>query len=378
MPKQKPSIDPQIASTADTPFSASFILSELPSAVMVIARSEHLAYLNPAAEALLGASHQALIGKELSRFVFPYTQLQKLIHLAFETGQAVRDYELPLSSPRGSSERRIQVQVSPLRTEPHQPIAHVIVQMDLAGVTPQGSLTRTTREAINPLSGMAAILAHEVKNPLSGIRGAAQLLEKHVSEAQHKLTHLIRDEVDRITALLNEMEIFSNDAPIKTAAVNIHEVLQYTKSISENGFARSIAFQEIYDPSLPLVEANRDLLVQVFLNLLKNAAEACCQTPSPVIRLITTYSGGVKFKPPTQDRPVSLPVAIWIEDNGPGIPETVRANLFTPFVSSKEGGKGLGLAIVSKIISDHGGTIEVEHTASGHTRFKILLPAAKE
>jgi two-component system nitrogen regulation sensor histidine kinase GlnL len=358
--------------------SASVLLAELPSAVLVVSRDYTLEALNPAAEDLLGGSEQALIGKELAGFFYPLTQLLKLIDLAFETGQIVREFDMSLSSGRGGLQKRVHVQISPLRLESRTHFKHVIVQIDVLSLAPQSVVSRNTKDSKNPLSGMAAILAHEVKNPLSGIRGAAQLLEKHVAQDQQRLTHLIRDEVDRITALLNEMEIFSNESSIKTSAVNVHEVLQYVKSVSENGFAQHIDFQEIYDPSLPLVEGNRDLLVQVFLNLFKNAAEALTMTKHPVVRLVTTYSGGVKFKPLHMEHYVSLPIAIYVEDNGPGIPDDIQSHLFTPFMTSKEGGQGLGLAIVSKIVADHMGTIEVERTPSGHTRFKILLPAAKE
>jgi two-component system nitrogen regulation sensor histidine kinase GlnL len=220
---------------------------------------------------------------------------------------------------------------------------------------------------------MAAILAHEVKNPLSGIRGAAQLLENTVGEADRELAVLIRDEADRIRALVDRMEAFG-DKPVQRGAVNIHRVLERVRRLAQSGFACHIAIHEAYDPSLPAAWANRDELVQVFLNLVKNAAEAITGADREgEITLATAYQHGVRLAPPNGGRRVNLPMLVTIRDTGPGIPANVEKNLFDPFVTTKAAGSGLGLALVAKIIGDHGGLIEVD-SRPGRTEFRIFLP----
>ena len=236
------------------------------------------------------------------------------------------------------------------------------------------SWTCTGRSAARSVTGMAAILAHEVNNPLSGIRGAAQLLEASVTEADQELAILIRDEADRIRALVERMEVFG-DKPFDRGAVNIHRVLEHVRRLAHTGFAADIRIHEVYDPSLPPVFGNRDQLVQVLLNLVKNAAEALIDAgvPNPDITLITAYQHGMRLAVPGSARRMELPLVVIVRDNGPGIAEDIRANLFDPFVTSRPAGSGLGLALVAKIIADHGGTIEVD-TRPGRTEFRLHLP----
>jgi two-component system nitrogen regulation sensor histidine kinase GlnL len=229
---------------------------------------------------------------------------------------------------------------------------------------------------------MAAILAHEVKNPLSGIRGAAQLLEHSVADSDRELAVLIRDEADRIRALVDRMEMFG-DKPIERTAVNIHRVLDHVRRLAQSGFAAHLRVTESYDPSLPPVWGNRDLLVQVLLNLVKNAAEAMSDaglgsdTGGGEIILTTGYQPGVRLAAPHATEPLNLPLVVTVRDTGPGIPPDVEKNLFDPFVTTKSGGSGLGLALVAKIIGDHGGLIEVD-SKPGRTEFRIFLPVFPE
>jgi two-component system nitrogen regulation sensor histidine kinase GlnL len=232
----------------------------------------------------------------------------------------------------------------------------------------------THRAAARSVSGLAAVLAHEIKNPLSGIRGAAQLLEPALSDEDRALTQLICAETDRIRNLVDRMEVFGDERPLNAEPVNIHSVLDHVKKLAENGFARGVRIVEEYDPSLPHVPGNRDKLVQAFLNLVKNAAEAIGEGTEPGrIVLSTAFRPGMRLAVPGSAARVALPLRIEVEDNGPGVAETVKAHLFDPFVTTKRKGTGLGLALVAKIVGDHGGIIECESEPK-RTIFRVLLP----
>jgi two-component system nitrogen regulation sensor histidine kinase GlnL len=222
---------------------------------------------------------------------------------------------------------------------------------------------------------MAAMLAHEVKNPLSGIRGAAQLLERTVPAEDRQLTRLICDETDRICALVDRMEVFSDSRPLARGPVNIHQVLEHVRRVAQSGFARQVRFVERYDPSLPPVYGNRDQLVQVFLNLVKNAAEAVPETGGEIV-LSTRFQHGIRVAVPGGDSRMDVPLEVSVQDNGPGIPEDLRPHLFDPFVTTKKNGTGLGLALVAKIVGDHGGVIDVDGQPR-RTVFRVLLPMAR-
>jgi two-component system nitrogen regulation sensor histidine kinase GlnL len=218
------------------------------------------------------------------------------------------------------------------------------------------------------------MLAHEIKNPLSGIRGAAQLLEQSVADDDRALTRLICDETDRIVRLVDRMEVFGDERPVEREPVNIHVVLDRVKQVAQSGFARHIKFIEEYDPSLPPVYGNFDQLIQVFLNFVKNAAEAVGETAHDgEIVLSTAFRPGVRLSVPGSKSRVSLPLEFCVRDNGPGVPEDLMPHLFDPFVTTKPSGSGLGLALTSKIINDHGGIIECE-SQPRRTVFRVLMP----
>lgn len=218
---------------------------------------------------------------------------------------------------------------------------------------------------------MAAMLAHEVKNPLSSIRGAAQLLRDTISDAERPLAQLICDETLRIRDLLDQVEVFSDERELTFVPLNIHEALQYTMQVARAGFAENIKFVERYDPSLPDVLSQRDLLVQIFLNIIKNASEALAGVDDATITLTTSYQNNIRLG----DK--KLPVMVKIEDNGQGIPAEIRKKLFEPLVSTKAQGRGLGLSVVAKLALDLGIIVECDERAQSGAGFTIYLPTAK-
>ena len=345
------------------------LMGALPMPVVVLDTDDRFRFANHAAEQFLGISASGLSHLRLRDLVPEDNPLFLLIEQVRNNGATVSDHDLSVDSPR-LNKQGMTVQGSPL---PEEPGAVVLVLQDASAVR---ALDRQLafRGAARSVTGMAAILAHEVKNPLSGIRGAAQLLETSVEAQDRELAVLIREEADRIRALVDRMEIFG-EKPIARGAVNIHRVLEHVRKLAQSGFAPHVRFQEVYDPSLPPVWGNRDQLVQVILNLVKNAAEASTQEeqPNPEITLATGFQHGMRLMMPGTTTRLDVPLLVAVRDNGPGIPDDIRPHLFEPFVTSKSSGSGLGLALVAKIVGDHGGLIEVD-SRPGRTEFRLHLP----
>jgi len=218
--------------------------------------------------------------------------------------------------------------------------------------------------------GMAEMLAHEIKNPLAGITGAAQLLSMTLSNGDRELTDLIVEESHRIVKLLEQVEQFGNLQPPIKKPVNIHDVLDRARQSASVGFGAHMMMIEDYDPSLPPTFADSDQLLQVFLNLLKNASEA--GGPGGSITLHTFYEPSLRLQR-EDGSGARLPLQIEIIDDGPGLPPEIASDVFEPFISGKENGTGLGLALVSKLIADVGGWISVD-SIPGRTVFRVSLP----
>ncbi len=343
------------------------VLNTITAAVVLIDESDHIVFVNAAGELLFDSSAGHLTGMALDDLVPRDGQTFLLVQQARRDVSPVSEYEVELDTPR-TGPRIMTIQVSPYIEKP----GWLTVQFQEQSKALRIGQQMLSRGAARSVTAMARLLAHEVKNPLSGIRGAAQLLEQSVDQADRVLTQLIRDETDRVVALVDRMDVFADGGTLRREPVNIHQVLEHVKRVSENGFAKGVRIVESYDPSLPPVHGNRDQLVQVFLNLLKNAAEAVPQDGGEIV-LSTAYQHGLRLAAPgTSDR-LDLPLLVTVRDNGPGIPEDIRGHLFEPFVSNKPSGNGLGLPLVAKIVTDHGGIVEFD-TQPRRTVFRVILP----
>ncbi|WP_448585716.1 two-component system sensor histidine kinase NtrB [Thermaurantiacus sp.] len=344
------------------------IWNALPTPTLLIGPDGDVVMANAACEIFLNASQATLVERGWASVFPPDSPVRALIEGARDSGQGVQAYAVLIEFTGGRQIRAdILVGVLP------GPERWLTVSFQTRAVTALIDRQRDQSAAARTAVGVAAMLAHEVKNPLSGIRGAAQLLHEIVEPEARELSGLIMSEVDRVRALIDGLEGFTDERPRRFRPENIHAILSHVRRVAEAGFGAGTRFVERYDPSLPPVLGDHDLLVQALLNLVKNAVEA--SPPGGTVTLVTAFRAGISVRPPGAAGRVSLPLEISVIDEGEGPPAHLVDNLFEPFVTSKRGGTGLGLALVAKAIGDHGGVVEFERRAA-RTIFRIRLPVA--
>jgi two-component system nitrogen regulation sensor histidine kinase GlnL len=341
----------------------------IPEPAMVVDQEGALVAVNEAAEALFGQGLALLARGRFRAALPPDSALVSLINRAIAEEGAVRERGIEIAL-FGHPTFEADGAAAPLGDGAVLLTLHV--RSGALGVDRAGDVA-----GLRSVIGLGRMLAHEIKNPLAGIRGAAQLLKGGAKVEDAPLAQLIMDETDRVRRLVDRMEAFSDDAAPERTPVNIHRVLDRVRALAANGVAEGLALGERFDPSLPPVWGEEDQLIQIFLNLVKNAAEAAHarRDGRGEIVISTAYRHGVRVRSADGASAQGAPLEIRVQDNGPGVPPHLRDHLFEPFVSGRAGGVGLGLALVAKLVAGHGGLIDFE-SEPGRTVFRVLLPAA--
>nr|WP_155947287.1 ATP-binding protein [Pseudorhodobacter ferrugineus] len=342
--------------------------ASLPVPALLVDAGGVVVEINPAAELFLNLSVRNLQGHALLERLHIDAPMEEAMARVVrnQSPVVINDVEIT-TGERAPVHCRIQI--APMQD--HRDLLMVLISpRDIADRLGRSTAVKT---AAKSAIGMAEMLAHEIKNPLAGISGAAQLLAMNLSVEDRELSDLIVEETRRIVKLLEQVEQFGNLRPPERQSVNLHDALDRARRSAIVGFARDMTIVEDYDPSLPNTYADSDQLMQVFLNLIKNAAEAS-GPKGGTIRLRTFYDLSLRMRHKDgSGNPLALQVEII--DDGPGLPPGISDNVFEPFVSGRENGTGLGLALVSKIISEHEGWITVD-SVPGRTVFRLSLPLA--
>ena len=343
--------------------SLDFVLNSLQNPIIVInSKEKTINYCNLAAENFLDMSKKKILGKKIDN-IFPIdSHFISLINKSIDTKRDVKEIDTQLDTLK----KRYKISISISKLDEADGFLSIIIY----DLTANSELSKkykfeNSSQSITPLISM---LSHEIKNPLSGIKGAAQLIKKRASFNNNKdffLTKLIDSEAERIKSLINNLESFTDQRPVKKSMLNINQVLRYVKNSAEAIYnKKNILFYENYDPSLPKILGNKEQLIQLFLNLIINSCDEV-DNKEGVIKIGSRY----KYE--------KLPIEIYVEDNGNGIAENLKDSIFDPFVTDKVNGKGLGLSIAAKIVNSHNGTIEFD-SYSGRTIFKVMFQEGKK
>jgi two-component system, NtrC family, nitrogen regulation sensor histidine kinase GlnL len=356
--------------TLKSPPAAQAVLDAMPNPLIVLDGDNRICMVNAAAEDFFQSGASVLKRYTLQDLVPFSSPVINSVHQVRDSASVVNEYGVGVGTPRLGGERLVDLQTAPLGDENR----HIMLMLFRRSMAHKLGHQLTHQGAARSVSGMASMMAHEIKNPLAGIRGAAQLLEPTLSDGDRALARLICDETERIRKLVDQMEVFSDERPLDRKPVNIHVVLDRVKKLVLAESGDHLSVKEDYDPSLPPVFGNADQLVQVYLNLAKNAADILRETGEGGEILFTTaFRPGMKLQVAGSIERVSLPLEICVHDNGKGVPEDLAPHIFEPFVTSKPQGRGLGLALVAKVVRDHGGTVECQARKRG-TTFRTLLP----
>ncbi len=351
----------------DTTLPAGYaVLDSLPYPVLLLDSDSCFYWVNHAAESFFQRSHAILVGSYLQELLPVDNALFPLLRRVQSNGNSISDQNIELISPR-VGRHLVDVQISVV----DNPSSLFCLSLQPKALAERMRGMSSFKGAALSMSKISALLAHEIKNPLAGIKGAAQLLQMELPETGRELSELIVEETDRITKLLNRIEGMASDAPVSTGEVNIHEVLDHSIRITKASFGRHVDIVTKYDPSLPPIFADREMLVQAFINILKNASEAISKAGQ--ITVSTSYSLYAYFAAIGGKKSVHLPLQIEITDTGSGIPVELQEIIFEPFISSKSSGSGLGLAMVASVISDHGGMVSA-NSRPGETVLTLNLP----
>jgi len=349
------------------------ILASMPNPVFVIDDDDRFSYMNNAAEIFFQSSAVILTGMPLSTLIPADSALFSMLSRARAQQLSVADQGVEFASPRIGL-KLVNVQISPFG-ERGGDDGRLLVTFQERALAERLRGQSVFHGAARSISAMAALLAHEVKNPLAGIKGAAQLLQADLGPEAGELTRMIVEEADRIAALLDRMEGFAGGGSVVLGPVNIHEILDHCLDVAKASFGAHLTVSRSYDPSLPPMSGHRDLLIQTFLNIIKNASEATEYKDKLVVK--TSYSRGRRLSAGSNRAQLHVPIQVEITDSGPGIPSEIRDHIFDPFVSGRAGGSGLGLAMVASVVADHGGMVEVDSSA-GATTFRINFPIARD
>lgn len=339
--------------------------ASLPTPAIILDADDCIRDVNPVAETFLNASCKSLVGKPAWEKIYVEPDLSDSVARvrAAQSPMFVNSVDVGTSSRRPVS---CNIQIGPLADRPD----HVLVLLENRELVGRMNRAMSSKTAAKSAIGMAEMLAHEIKNPLAGITGAAQLISMNANAEDRELTDLIVAETRRVLKLLEQVEDFGNVRPPERRPVNIHDVLDRARKSASVSFAAHMNLVEDYDPSLPPTWADPDQLQQVIVNLMKNAAEA--GQSGGTIRLRTFYEASLKVRR-ADGQGTAAPLQIEVVDDGPGIPPELQQDVFEPFVSGRENGTGLGLALISKIVADHDGWIAVE-SKPGRTAFRVSLP----